>query len=358
VYSTCLRCDRSLGTNSEIPHLSVGRRIAFDVDRGRLWVICTQCGQWNLTPLEERWEALAECEKLARSAEARSGGMVAALTQTTSGLELLRVGGMSDADIANWRYGRRIHDRRQRQLLTLMPLEGLAVGFGLAIWRATDSGTAGLYAFGWAGFALFWIWRRPPRLWRRFFDGEGRQRILWHWQLQHLRIERDSASNGLPVLVVPRMSTDMRLQGSRAATALASILPGINGGDCVGVDLRAVVGRVTGAEEEAGRPPKRPGRAARRRIRASGNTIPKPVTRRPWEHLVGRDPVLWVLGASPDERLALEMAVTEEVEQRELQARTESLAEEWRDEEEIGAISDDLLLPESVTERLRELKEE
>ena len=111
MYSTCLRCDRSLGTNSEIPHLSVGRRIAFDVDRGRLWVICTQCGQWNLTPLEERWEALAECEQLARSAEARSGGTDAALTQTTSGLELLRVGGMSDADIANWRYGRRIHDR-------------------------------------------------------------------------------------------------------------------------------------------------------------------------------------------------------------------------------------------------------
>src|SRR5688572_21345683 len=65
VYHTCLRCDRSLGANTELPHLRVGRKIAFDTRRGRLWVICSRCGQWNLTPLEERWEALEECERLA-----------------------------------------------------------------------------------------------------------------------------------------------------------------------------------------------------------------------------------------------------------------------------------------------------
>jgi hypothetical protein len=54
VYATCLRCERALGTNAELPHLPVGRRVAFDAATGRLWVVCTRCGQWNLTPLEER----------------------------------------------------------------------------------------------------------------------------------------------------------------------------------------------------------------------------------------------------------------------------------------------------------------
>ena len=131
MYHTCLRCNGSLGANTEISHLEVGRRIAFDTHRGRLWVICTHCGQWNLTPLEERWEALEECEHLARKAEARGSGTTAALAKTESGLELLRVGGMSDADIANWRYGRRIDERNRGHLWWLMPLEGVAVSIGM-----------------------------------------------------------------------------------------------------------------------------------------------------------------------------------------------------------------------------------
>ncbi|MFL5607916.1 MAG: hypothetical protein ACJ8AD_15805 [Gemmatimonadaceae bacterium] len=63
------------------------------------------------------------------------------------------------------------------------------------------------------------------------------------------------------------------------------------------------------------------------------------------------------MNTTPEHRIALEMAVTEEVEQLEMRARAEALMEEWRDEEEIGAISDDLLLPESITERLRTMRE-
>ena len=33
----------------------VGRRLAFDPAKGRLWVVCRSCERWNLTPLEERW---------------------------------------------------------------------------------------------------------------------------------------------------------------------------------------------------------------------------------------------------------------------------------------------------------------
>jgi hypothetical protein len=356
MYSTCLRCERSLGTNSEIAHIRVGRRVAFDTERGRLWVICPHCGQWNLTPIEERWEALAECDALARGAEARGGGAVAALAQTASGLELLRVGGMSGRDIANWRYGRRLAQRRDRRVLALLPLEGLAIGLGLAAWRSTGLGSFGAYVALLVGAAAFGLWYRPPRLWLRFDDGEGHRRLLWPWELQQVRLEPARSASESPELVIPRLRGDLRLRGARGAVALASLLPKINGADCVGVDLRDAVQRVADAERQAQRPPARPGRGARRRARQHGQVIAQPVARRPWEQLVCDEPSHWLLDADPEFRLALEMTVTEEVEQRELDARGDALADVWRDEEEVGAISDDLLLPGDVRKRLDALK--
>ena len=50
----------------------VGRRLAFDQRRGRLWVVCRKCGKWNLTPLEERWEAIESCERLFRDTRKRT----------------------------------------------------------------------------------------------------------------------------------------------------------------------------------------------------------------------------------------------------------------------------------------------
>lgn len=60
MYNTCMFCNRSLGTNEVIEHFPVGRRLAFDAAKGRLWVVCKGCERWNLSPLEERWEAVEE----------------------------------------------------------------------------------------------------------------------------------------------------------------------------------------------------------------------------------------------------------------------------------------------------------
>jgi hypothetical protein len=57
VYSTCLFCNGPLGQNEAIEYIPVGRRLAYDLAMGRLWVVCRKCERWNLTPLEERWEA-------------------------------------------------------------------------------------------------------------------------------------------------------------------------------------------------------------------------------------------------------------------------------------------------------------
>jgi hypothetical protein len=356
VYTTCLRCDHSLGANTEVPHLPVGRKFAFDTTRGRLWVICPHCGQWNLTSLDERWEALTECERLAATAEAKSGGTELTLAQTSSGLELLRVGGMSDADIANLRYGRRIAARQRGMLWMLMPLAALAIALGLGAWRMSGAWFIGVYTTALAGTMLFLFWRTPPRLWVRFTDGDGRQHVLWPWQLQRVRLER-AAADVAPVLIIPCMRGELRLKGQRAAAVLASLLPKVNGASCAVVGLPNVLARVADAEKAARGVPRQPGRNERRRERANGRVPVTPVSLRPWEHLVPTGQAEWVASSLPERRLALEMAATEEVEQLILQARAETLTEEWREEEEIGAISDDLLLPESITERLRSMRE-
>ena len=55
-------------------------------------------------------------------------------------------------------------------------------------------------------------------------------------------------------------------------------------------------------------------------------------------------------------RLALEMAAHEEQERRAIEGELERLEQEWRDAEEIAAISDDMLLPGGVQDRFDRLR--
>src|SRR5262245_59087509 len=64
MLSRCIYCHLPLSENLTLENFRVGRRIAFDPARGRLWAICDSCRRWNLAPIEERWEALEELEKL------------------------------------------------------------------------------------------------------------------------------------------------------------------------------------------------------------------------------------------------------------------------------------------------------
>ena len=66
MYQTCIFCKRPLGSNEVVETFPVGRRLAFDAAKGRLWVVCRKCQRWNLTPLEERWEAVETCERIFR----------------------------------------------------------------------------------------------------------------------------------------------------------------------------------------------------------------------------------------------------------------------------------------------------
>ena len=51
-------CTKPLGSNEVIETFPVGRRLAFDAARGPSLGHMPKCERWNLTPLEERWEAV------------------------------------------------------------------------------------------------------------------------------------------------------------------------------------------------------------------------------------------------------------------------------------------------------------
>src|SRR4051812_38856287 len=71
VYSTCLFCNQPLGANAAIDKFPIGRRLAFDPAKGRLWVVCRKCERWNLSPLDERWEAIEQADRLYTDARRR-----------------------------------------------------------------------------------------------------------------------------------------------------------------------------------------------------------------------------------------------------------------------------------------------
>jgi len=45
MFSTCIFCHRDLGANESIETFPVGRRLAYDEAKGRLWVVCRHCEQ-------------------------------------------------------------------------------------------------------------------------------------------------------------------------------------------------------------------------------------------------------------------------------------------------------------------------
>lgn len=138
MYSTCLFCHSRLGSNEVVELFPVGRRLAFDAARGRLWVVCTACGRWNLSPMEERWEAIEACERMFRATRVRVTTAQIGLARMADGTELVRIGAPLRPEFAAWRYGRRFARRR-----THAQIVGVGAGIGAVV-----SAAAGAIAFG------------------------------------------------------------------------------------------------------------------------------------------------------------------------------------------------------------------
>src|SRR5689334_24350641 len=142
MYSTCIFCHSSLGANEVIEHFPIGRRLVFGAARGRLWVVCRRCERWNLSPLEERWEAIEDCERLFRGTRLRVSTDNIGLARVADGLELVRVGEPLRPELAAWRYGDQF-GRRQRRTVAYAGL-GIAAGVGIVVAGPIIGGVAGL----------------------------------------------------------------------------------------------------------------------------------------------------------------------------------------------------------------------
>ena len=89
MYQRCIFCSAHLGANEVVEAFPVGRRIAFDEWKGRLWAICPRCRRWNLAPLEERWEAVEEAEKHFRDCRVRAHSENIGLARMPDGTRLV-----------------------------------------------------------------------------------------------------------------------------------------------------------------------------------------------------------------------------------------------------------------------------
>src|SRR6185437_7669271 len=165
VYTACLFCNTDLGANHFLSTFPVGRRLAFDPRKGRLWVICTRCGRWNLTPLDERWEAIDDAERLFRGTRLRMSTDNIGLACLRGSFELVRIGPALLPEIASWRYGARLarlepdepHPRglfvRGAHLIARATAAAL-VGYAHAVGRALLSSRRGGAGTPREGFAL------------------------------------------------------------------------------------------------------------------------------------------------------------------------------------------------------------
>lgn len=335
MYQRCLVCNTPFPPNESLEHFPLGVRVAFDPSKGRLWAICRECKRWSLAPIEERWEALDELEKIVRD-RARLLSQTENIALLRSGiLEIVRVGRANLAEQSWWRYGSELAKRRKNY--KSLSAAG-AVGAGAAIWGGMATGSL--------GFIAAWIlWDKLPGTipdaarWFRFGGDvwRGRQRCQrCGYTFNRVPYRRrgnlilshseEMAPTGVRYRC-PRCQEHreggLHLQGREAENTLRRVL---------------AYHHFEGATE-------RTVTSATRLIQEAGS--PTDLTR-----ILLRDGKrLGDLGRTGG--IALEIAANEASEQRLLEMELIELEAHWETEEELAAIIDGELTPLPLLENLR-----
>ncbi len=342
MYHHCLHCNAKLGANDVLEAFPVGRRIAFDSEKGRLWVVCTKCERWNLAPFESRWEAMEQAERAYRSTGVRMSTDNIGLAKWGDGTTLVRVGRPLRPEFAAWRYGDQFGRRRRR---TIIGTSLLAAGGAAIVGGAVASG-AGLIALLPIAHSLnlimltknqrasFTPLAHPDGKW---FLPIGNPRLLagtrgpddWAIEIGWMR-RLDRPSLTLKSWLGSGQKSEqgrVTLTDDLARDALTKMLPRVNGTGAPGARVQDAVSLI----ENAGGSEHLMSWAAQQRRawgaqQTSGDTgdiayIPKPA------------------------RLAIEMAVHEERERLALLGELAELERAWQAAEEIAHIADSLLTP-------------
>lgn len=383
MYSTCIFCSAPLGSNEAVEEFPVGKRLAFDAWKGRLWAVCPKCSRWNLAPIEERWEATETAEKLFRDARLRAQSENVGLAKLPDGTRLIRIGEALPGELAAWRYGDQLVRRRRRYLLAagILGVAGVAYG-GLAIAGALGGGAGAVNLVN-----LAWQHRRARRfvhrlpaeesptgkplpLRRHHLNGaraatgeDGEIALHLPYALEPTRVRRD---DGRAVWLPAR---SVVLTGPAARNVLGRAMVDANAGGASRKHLGRALDLLSG-----------PGGAEGYLRQAAGGDrslgvpyVPTLASGTSWQRFVGtfRGEAVpaalprpagaygtpwWTAKARADrlsrpEALALEMALHEETERRALEGELAALEAAWREAEEIAAIAD--ALPDDPLDRLK-----
>ncbi len=315
--------------------MPIGQRLAFDQAQGRLWVVCRKCARWNLTPFDERWEAIEACERAYRDTPRRFATDNIGLARLPSGLELVRIGEPLRPEFAAWRYGDQFGKRRRRAMILGVGGLGVVAGAQFAPLLAPVLGGVGLVASVVQSFSSTYMSRRTVARVRG--DDGGLLRLNYARVSATTALVEESDRLGLAVArtrgwfgATPTGESDI-LHGATAVEGLRCLLRALNfdGGSKRAVS--AAAGLVDRSRSDN---------------RLFG-LVPK----------AGKTRFPFRLGHQGKElRLALEMAANEDAERVWLAGELLDLERAWREAEEIAQIADGLGLPSALDDQVHRMK--
>jgi hypothetical protein len=338
VYSTCLHCTRDLGRNDVFETLPIGRRVAFDPAKGRLWVVCRSCAKWNLVPFDTRLETIDACERVFRDTRTRFSTDHVGLARARDGMDLVRIGAPQRPEFASWRYGAQ-YKRRRLQTIA-MAGTGAAAGVMLVVGMRS----IGLVS---AGMVSALIGQLPRVGWNAVRD--ARRRVLV--SAQNLGRPVKLQDSHLKSAHIDLSGREMRLQFNRppgfdSKPGLATI---------AGPEARLIMRRVTAAlNDTTGSSRQLTGAVSRLEavqmeewLRQAANeaVVTKGANKAPLQRWEGfASPALRLATLPASDRLAVEMWLSEEDEAKALAGELALLERQWKAAEELARIADSLTL--------------
>ncbi len=324
MFRSCAFCNTAFDGDGGPSGLGVGRRIAFDEWKGRLWVVCPRCSRWNLTPFDDRLERI---EAVARAAEA---GRIAGSTDQVALIrweryDFVRVGKPPRVELATWRYGERLRNRQRERMKVVVPLTVAAIGLGI-VANVAAGGGFGVIVWN-IHRAVDWVYlrivgsRRVSLIESPICARCGSIMELRARHVQYARVVPDTHADMGVLLSCPRCHQEgAQLTGIEAVQVLRQGLTYLNlvrGGRRRAEDAAREVDRIGGPDR-----------------------LLRDVAQRE----------LTLRSLRPERGLAFEMAVDE-------RAEVEELEQQWREAEEIADIADGTLGSSTdVENELRRLK--
>ena len=348
MFSTCIFCNKPLGKNESFEAFPVGERLAFDAARGRLWVVCRACERWNLSPLDERWEAVEQAERAYRDTRKRVATDNIGLAKLRDGTTLIRIGEPLRPEFAAWRYGDQFGRRRNRALLVAGG--GIALIAGVAIGGATAG--VGIGSFGWG----------LSQAMRALVNGRANTVVAKIRSDEHglLQVRRrhlaessiSRADDGSMALDLRFKDGSARFTGAEAERIASIVVPKLNRFGGRKRDVADAVEEI----ESLGNSEKflhHLADVAQVHVKPFGGAD---LSRRKVRMRQSNFNKYGLYSLPTPYRLAFEMALHEEAERRAMDGELEGLERAWRDAEEIAEIADNLLVPASVDEQFKKMK--